>query len=414
MRRILRWVALLLMAVMAAALLWLYDSGRGITHAVRWQPDPGPALVQQAGESFPSYRARAVAHIRQYLSPAFPPETLAWLAPFEWHPGPGCAGREDRGVLLFHGLTDSPFSLRDLAARLVGHCQTVRVILLPGHGTVPGHLLGVTLEDWRRAVDQSVLSFQAEHPHYWLGGYSLGGALAVDYVRRHPEASASGLLLVAPALDLDSGALWVLPWLNRISGWLPRLAWLDLHDDTNPVKYESFPVNAAWQMARLVRELNDGRVIRHWPLWAVLTADDATVSAPSSLALLCRMMDPQQGRMIWYGSKAPARSCPGVEWQRPAAGVLDYSHVSLPFSPDNPVYGKTPLYYSCVHYPAGSTQWRLCKGLESLGTTEPASGEITEANLQYPVLRRLTYHPGFDAMADDMLAFVAAAPPVRP
>jgi esterase/lipase len=283
-------------------------------------------------------------------------------------------------------------------------------MLLPGHATVPGDLSVATLEDWRLTVDRSVTAFRKHYPDMLLGGYSLGGALAVDYVHRHPDMPPAGLVLIAPALDLDSGALWALPILNAASTGLPRLAWLEIHSDDNPVKYESFPVNGAWQMARLSDELRTVPVKARLPVWGALTADDATVNAPASLVHLCQLAATDgRSRLIWYGSKPPKQGCDAVEWQKTADGVLDYSHLALPFKPDNAVYGVRPLYYNCVHYPAYGLQWRLCKGLEAVGwQVTPALGEITKSNLQLPVLRRLTYNPSFAPMSDDLLGFIDA------
>ena len=71
-------------------------------------------------------------------------------APFELKPSGGYhAGREKpyrRGVLLTHGLTDSPYFMRHLAAFFQENGFSVMAVLLPGHGTRPGDLLDT---NWR-------------------------------------------------------------------------------------------------------------------------------------------------------------------------------------------------------------------------------------------------------------------------
>src|SRR5207245_7789636 len=55
------------------------------------------------------------------------------------------------GVLLLHGLTDSPYSVRaeaELYAREGFYALALRV---PGHGTIPGALTEARWEDWRAA-----------------------------------------------------------------------------------------------------------------------------------------------------------------------------------------------------------------------------------------------------------------------
>ena len=62
------------------------------------------------------------------------------------------AGAAQAGVLLLHGLSDSPYSLRNMALRL--HEEGVRVLGLriPGHGTAPAALTRTTWEDMAAAV----------------------------------------------------------------------------------------------------------------------------------------------------------------------------------------------------------------------------------------------------------------------
>lgn len=404
-----RLLSRVLLLLVLGGMVWLYWAGRELGNMPRLQASNGRLLLPAGHEPFDHFVGRAQSVITPVTPSGFPVQTVSWRLPFELKPPEDCDPARNRGVLLFHGLTDSPFSLRDMAVRLARHCQTVRVMLLPGHATVPGDLSVVTLEEWRLSVDRAVGAFRQQYPGMLLGGYSLGGALAVDYVYRHPQTPVQGLVLVAPALELDSGALWALPVLKSLSHWLPRLAWLEVHSDENPVKYESFPVNAAWQMARLATDLRSYPSGVMVPVWSALTADDATINATASLAQLCQIAgNSGNSRLLWYGHQAPEAGCQAVVAEKPVGDVLDYSHLALPFSPDNPVYGKKPLYYNCVHYPAYGLQWRMCKGLESLAGQVPALGEITRRNLQLPVLRRLTYNPAFESMTDDLLRFLDA------
>lgn len=58
-----------------------------------------------------------------------------------------------RGVVLLHGLTDSPYSVRYLAQLWQQRGYVAVVPRLPGHGTAPGALTAVDWETgWRRRV----------------------------------------------------------------------------------------------------------------------------------------------------------------------------------------------------------------------------------------------------------------------
>ena len=81
-------------------------------------------------------------------------ENKAWVVdanmPFELAPSKGPV---TNGILLIHGLGDSPYQMQGLARHLAGQGFLVRTILLPGHGTVPADLMEVTWESWMAAAE---------------------------------------------------------------------------------------------------------------------------------------------------------------------------------------------------------------------------------------------------------------------
>ena len=87
-------------------------------------------------------------------------------------------------VVLLHGLTDSPYSQRHIAARYVAHGFVAIAPRLPAHGTVPAALTEVEWEDWLAATRLAVREARARIgpalPMH-LVGFSNGGALAMKY-----------------------------------------------------------------------------------------------------------------------------------------------------------------------------------------------------------------------------------------
>ncbi len=66
------------------------------------------------------------------------------------------AGKPRGGVVLLHGLTDSPYSVRHLAENYQKHGFVAVVPRLPGHGTAPGALTDVDWEAWLAATRLAV------------------------------------------------------------------------------------------------------------------------------------------------------------------------------------------------------------------------------------------------------------------
>lgn len=106
------------------------------------------------------------------------------------------------GVLLLHGLTDSPYSLRHVAEIYRRRGFYALGLRLPGHGTVPAALLDAGWDDWRAAVKvgaRAVRERVGPSMPFHVVGYSNGGALALQYAldtvegsgKRRPIASSS-------------------------------------------------------------------------------------------------------------------------------------------------------------------------------------------------------------------------------
>ena len=75
------------------------------------------------------------------------------------------AFRSARGaVVLLHGLTDSPYSLRHVASRYRDHGFVVVAIRLPAHGTVPAALTDVDWETWFAATRLAVREARRRAP----------------------------------------------------------------------------------------------------------------------------------------------------------------------------------------------------------------------------------------------------------
>jgi alpha-beta hydrolase superfamily lysophospholipase len=168
---------------------------------------------------------------------------------------------EPRGaVLLVHGLSDSPYSMRSLAETFLEQGYYVVVLRLPGHGTVPAGLLNVSWQDWYGAVVLAAQHAAAKAPGKPLlvGGHSTGAALVTLYALRALEDSAlprpQRLYLVSAAIGLSKFAVMtnVISSLSFIP-WFEKSRWLDVYPEYDPYKYNSFPVNAANQIYRLTR-----------------------------------------------------------------------------------------------------------------------------------------------------------------
>jgi esterase/lipase len=383
---------------------------------------PSARALPPPSADFAAYRAAAEATIAEANASIERPLERGVIedrAPFELVPERGrcprgADGRHAEAALLLHDLGGTPYEMRDIARAFAEDCYLVRAILLPGHGTVPGDLLDVDYLQWVEATLAAVASFEGEAERLVLVGFGLGATLAINHVlsappRSDPELGA--LVLLAPALGTET----LLDWLRATGRFAqpgPQARWARLLPDYDPVRYESLPRNAEVQRARLVEQVVGRNAAPYLPVFLALSADDVEIDIGAARAWFCRsLIGPR--RLLWYTS-APAAStdCRFVT-ERPSAAppdVLDLSHVGLPIAPDNPRYGAHAAYHDCSHYywEDDTPNWLICVDVvKTPANSEARYGEITGANLERHVMRRLTYNPDFAAMAGAMLAFLA-------
>ena len=263
--------------------------------------------------------------------------TTDWNRSYELMP----EGPPRGAVVLLHGLTDSPYSLRHVAA----HYRTLGFVAIgmrmPGHGTVPAALTAVRWEEWRAATRLAVRHAQtlAGGKPLHIVGYSNGGALALEYAfdaLADPGLTRPDqLVLISPMIGITSVARFagVLGW-PAVFPPFAKAAWLDIVPEYNPFKYNSFPVNGARQSSQLVRVVaarlasaKDAGTLKDLP--PVLTfqsALDATVSTLAVFDSLYRYL-PNRGHEIVLFDR---------NWSAEASALLKTSN-------ENPVSSIVPV-----------------------------------------------------------------------
>lgn len=204
------------------------------------------------------------------------------------------AGKPRGAVVLLHGLTDSPYSVRRLAVNYQQRGFVAVVPRLPGHGTAPGALTDVEWEMWLAATRLAVreatrLAGEAVPLH--LVGYSNGGALAMKYTLDALDAPAlrrpQQVILLSPMIGVTAFARFAgFAGLPALLPAFAKAAWLNIAPEYNPYKYNSFPVNAArqsWLLTKALqeqigREARENRLVNLPPVLAFQSVMDSTVS----------------------------------------------------------------------------------------------------------------------------------------
>jgi carboxylesterase len=117
---------------------------------------------------------------------------------------PGCepwsSAGGSHGVLVLHGFTGSPQSMRGLAEAFAAGGFTVELPLLPGHGTTVDDMIATGWDDWAAAAEAAYDDLAGRTDAVVVAGLSMGGALTVWLATRHPEIA--GIVCVNPVIDV--------------------------------------------------------------------------------------------------------------------------------------------------------------------------------------------------------------------
>ena len=112
------------------------------------------------------------------------------VKPASFHQGP-------TGVLVLHGFTGSPQSLRPLALRFAEAGHSVELPLLPGHGTKIEDMVPTRFDDWYAAAKAAYADLAGRCERVVVVGLSMGGTLATLVAIEHEPA---GLVVVNPQI----------------------------------------------------------------------------------------------------------------------------------------------------------------------------------------------------------------------
>jgi carboxylesterase len=126
------------------------------------------------------------------------------------------------GVLVLHGFTGSPRTVRPWAEHLAAAGLTVRVPLLPGHGGSWQQLAKTGWTDWYAAAETAFTELGARCEQVFVAGISMGGCLAFRLAETQGDR-VSGLVVVNPSLAGDNPLIPFAPALKYLIRSLPSI-----------------------------------------------------------------------------------------------------------------------------------------------------------------------------------------------
>ncbi|MHC5002719.1 MAG: alpha/beta fold hydrolase [Planctomycetota bacterium] len=211
------------------------------------------------------------------------------------------------GVVLVHGYLSSPEQMRPLAERLRERGLVVYAVRLPGHGTAPEQLTQVT---WRQWLDAVLHAHDVVAPHAGrtiVGGFSLGGILALLLAARRRD-DVHGVFTINAPIRLRDFRAPLVPVVVQASGTLRRFGLSSAHPQRTGHRTESPETNYARDYLHGVRELRRAISAARCDLGnvtapaLVLQSDADPVVAPASGPLLLDALGSASKRLVELAS----------------------------------------------------------------------------------------------------------------
>jgi esterase/lipase len=212
------------------------------------------------------------------------------------HPQVFKHGDNRNAIVLVHGLTDSPYFLREIGEYFCNEMGfDVYLPLLRAHGLKnPEDMKDASADQWQENVKFAVNEAQKSGGKVSIGGFSTGGTLAVNLAITQPRLINGGVFLFSAALGLaKAGDLKEILLRTPLAAFFDHIDNTNLANDSpsgNPYRYSKMDIGGAAELSRLIEKVDiltdDNTVLQ--PLFAAHSEADATASIEDVEKLVMR------------------------------------------------------------------------------------------------------------------------------
>ncbi|MFC7258273.1 alpha/beta hydrolase [Streptomyces lutosisoli] len=192
------------------------------------------------------------------------------------------------GVLLCHGFTGSPQSLRPWAEYLAERGLTVALPLLPGHGTRWEDMQLTGWQDWYAELDRELRALRDRCTQVFVFGLSMGATLTLRLAAKHGD-EVSGIVVVNPLNKVHGPAAHALPVLRHFVRSAKGIASDIAKEGADEVGYDRVPLHAAHSLRNLLGIVDADLPQVTQPILLLHSLQDHVVSPADSARVLSRV-----------------------------------------------------------------------------------------------------------------------------
>lgn len=197
------------------------------------------------------------------------------------------------GVLVLHGFTGCPHSMRGLAEACAAAGYAVELPRLPGHGTTVDDMETTRWPDWYAAAESAYDGLRGRCESVVVAGLSMGGTLAATLAAKRPEIA--GLVAINPAVEALGAIREQVE--QSLAGGVTR--WPAIGDDIadpdqKELAYDEVPVAAMGSLVDAVEALQPLLPEIRCPVLCLWSPQDHVVTNASSRVLVDSVSGPSR------------------------------------------------------------------------------------------------------------------------
>lgn len=200
------------------------------------------------------------------------------------------------GVLISHGFTGTPHSVRPLAEALAAEGFTVAMPRLAGHGTTPEKMARTGIRDWLASLEGDLAWLEARTDALFITGLSMGGMFALYLAALHPEVR--GLVSVNGVVFLNAPQTARRVFDPEAPELLPGIGSDTKDPNAVEVSYEQTPTAALAELMAGMRVTDDLLPTIAAPALVIQSREDHVVPPPNGPYILDRLGSTEK-ELLW-------------------------------------------------------------------------------------------------------------------
>jgi carboxylesterase len=201
------------------------------------------------------------------------------------------------GVLVLHGFTSTPKSMMPWAQELAAQGWSVRLPLLPGHGTTWQDMNLTTWDDWMAEANAALRELQDRCTSVFVMGLSMGGSLSLRLAEEHGD-SIAGIAVVNPAVHTERPDRFLLPILRHFVPAFPGIR----NDISKPGQdegaYDRIPLKAAHSLQQGWKLIKDDIAKVRQPLVLFRSSVDHVVEPSNAEYILAHVSSTDKEEVV--------------------------------------------------------------------------------------------------------------------